>query len=79
MAVGAQVHVFVLYGGRRFAHWVHGEVRHIPGMMSFRVLKPVLLPIRIEMRARRFEVWRIALGILMNMNRVLAGRKALQL
>ena len=31
------------------------------------------------MRARRFEVWRIALGILMNMNRVLAGRKALQL
>ena len=48
-------------------------------MMSFRVLKPVLLPIRIEMRARRFEVWRIALGILMNMNRVLAGRKALQL
>ena len=75
MAVSAEVHVFVQYRDGRFAFAIYREVRHIPGMMPIRILKPVLLSIRIKMRARGFEVRRIALGILMNMNGVLSGRK----
>jgi hypothetical protein len=43
--------------------------------MAFGVLQAVLLGVGIEMRARGFEVGSIALGVLMEVDGVLTGRK----
>ena len=46
--------------------------------MAFGILQAVLLGFGIEMRAGRFEVGGIALGVLMKVDGVLAGRKIMK-
>ena len=47
--------------------------------MTFWIFQAVLLAIGIEMRPRRFEVRSFALGVLMKVNGVVAGRQILQI
>ena len=56
---------------------VHGEVHHVAGVRTLGVLHAVLLGGGIEVRARAGER-RLALGDRVDVNRVLAGRQALQ-
>ena len=51
---------------------------HVAGVMAFGILQAVLLGFGIEMRAGRFEVGGTALGVLMNVDGVLAGRKIMK-
>ena len=79
MAVVAQVDIFILHAKFCFAVLAHGEIRVIAGVMAFRIVEAVFLVIRIEMRPRRLEVRRFALGILMEVQGVLTGRQILQI
>jgi|SRR5208337_62567 len=79
MRAVAEGHVFVFHGGIGFAFHVNREVRHVAGVMAFGVVETVLLAVGIEMRAGGFEVWRIALGILMEVDGVLAGRQIVKM
>jgi len=60
------------------AFGVCGEVLHVAGVMAFGILQAVLLACRIEMRAGGFKVRRFTLGILVNMDRVLARRQVVE-
>ena len=71
----AESYVFVLEFRVGFAFGIDGEVLHVAGVMAFGVLQAVLLGVGIEMRARGFEVGSIALGVLMEVDGVLTGRK----
>jgi hypothetical protein len=75
VAASSQVHIGITDPDPRFAVLVHREVHHVPGVMAVRILKAVLFAIWIEVWPRRLEVWRIATGILMNVDRVFAWRK----
>jgi len=55
------------------------EILHIAGMWAIRILQAMLFVIRIEMGSCGLEVGRLALGVLMNMYGVLAGRKMLEI
>ena len=72
------IHIFVDDTRLRFAISVDGEVWHIAGMMTFGILQAVLLVVRIEMRAGRFEIWRVTLWILVDVDGVLSGRQIVQ-
>ncbi len=72
LAARAQYHVSIRHSRLRRAVLLDGEVRHVTGVVSLWVLETVLLARGIEMRPSRFEVGRIALGILMEMHCVLA-------
>ena len=74
----AEGYVFILQFCVSFALRVYGEVLHVAGVMAFGILQAVLLAVRIEMRAGRFEVGGIALGSLMEMDGVLARSKAMK-
>src|SRR5579885_3278163 len=78
--VGAASHVYVVVFharlGRTFR--VHSEVRHVPCMMAFRLFHSMLLIRRIEMRTGGGER-RLALRVLMNVQRVLARRQVLHI
>ncbi len=78
LAARAQHHVSILHSRLRRAILLDGEIRHVPGMMALRVLKTMLLARGIEVRPSRFEVGRIALGILMEMHCVLAWWQVLE-
>ncbi len=78
MAVAAQIHVFIKQIDRRFALGVDREIGHVPGVMPVRILQPVLFAVRIEVRPGRFEVWPLALGNGMKMDRVLPRRHVIQ-
>ncbi len=79
MRAVAEGYVFVLDGRIGFAFHVNDEVLHVTGVVAFRIVESVLLAIRIEMRAGGFEVWRIALGTLMEVDGVLAGRQIVEM
>src|ERR1019366_5851761 len=76
-AAGSQHDRVILYRGLRGAVGLHREIGHVPGMMAAGIEHAVLLVVRIEMRTGRLEVGRIALGVLMEVQRVLAGRQVL--
>jgi len=75
----AERYVFILQRRVGFALYVNRKVLHIAGVMPIGILKTMLLAFRIEMRASRFEIRGIALGILMKVNGVLAGRKVVKM
>src|ERR1035441_5001444 len=79
MAFGPQIDI--LTRGLEFclAIRAHGEVGMVSGVVTFRIFQAVLLAIGIEMRSRRFEVRSFALGVLMKVNGVVAGRQILQI
>jgi hypothetical protein len=74
----AESYVFVFHFQIGFAFGVYGEVVHVAGVMAFGILQAVLLGFGIEMRASRFEVGNIALGVLMKVDGVLARRKIMK-
>ena len=57
---------------------VDDEVLHVASVVAFGILQAVLLAIGIEMRAGRLEVGGIALGVLVEVDGVLAGREIVQ-
>ena len=71
----AQIHSGI--GDRNLRRTVsaHLKVIHVAGVRPHRIFGSVLLSVGIEVRAGRCEVWSFALGHLMNVNRVLAGRQ----
>ena len=72
------IHIFIDDPGLRLAISVHGDVLHIASMMTLRILQSVLFVVRIEVRAGRFEIWRVALWILVDVNGVLSWRQIVQ-
>ena len=58
---------------------VDGEVQHVAGVMAFGILESVLLAVGVEVRARGFEVGGIALGVLVEVDAVFAGREIVEL
>jgi hypothetical protein len=54
---------------------VDGEVLHVTGVVAFGIIESVLLAFWIEMRSGRFEVGSVALGVLVEVDGVLAGRQ----
>ena len=71
----AESYVFVLEFRVGFAFGIDGEVLHVAGVMAFGILQAVLLGVGIEMRAGGFEVGGIALGVLMKVDAMFAGRE----
>ena len=57
---------------------LHDEIVHITGVMAFRILQAVLLSLRIEMRAGRFEIGRIALCLAVEVQSVLPWRQVMK-
>ena len=51
-----------------YAIRAHSNALQVASMVTFRVLKAVLLAIRIEMTASGFEIWRIAFCVLVNVD-----------
>src|SRR5208282_4392458 len=79
MAVAAEVDVFIFPLEMRFAVRPHREVGAIAGVVAFRILQSMLLPIGIEMPARGLEVRSLALRILMKVYGMFAGRQILEI
>ncbi len=75
MRAVAESHVVVLQFRIGLAFRVDGKVLHVPGVVAFGILEPVLLGFGIEMRASRFKIGAIALGSLMKVNGVFSGRQ----
>ncbi len=78
VAVISPVHISVDDPSLRLAVSVHGEVLHVASMMTFKILKSVLLVVGIEMRASRLEIWWIALRILVDVDGMLSRRQIVQ-
>ena len=51
----------------------------LTGVMSFRTQQAVLLSVRIEVRTRRFEIWRIALRLPVKVQRMLPWRQVVEI
>src|ERR1700676_2854674 len=77
--VGAESDVLVLDLRIGFALGVDGEVFHVAGVMAFGIVESVLFGFGIEVRTGGFEIRRIAFGILMKVNSVLARGKAVKM
>lgn len=75
----AKSYVFVFKAGVRLSFHIDSEVQHVAGVVAFGILQAVFLVLGIEMWPRRLEVRRIALGILMEVNRMLAGRQIMKI
>jgi len=75
VSVIAEVHVLVGEADLCFSIGANSEVGHVAGVVAIGTVEAVLLPVRIKMRASGFEVWRIALRVLMEVDGVLAWRK----
>ena len=69
--------VYVLVGDAYFCFSVgaDGEVGHVAGVMAIGIVEAVLLAVRIEMRARGFEVRPFAFRDLMEVDRVFTRRE----
>jgi hypothetical protein len=79
VGVGAESYVFVLDLRIGFALGIDGEVFHVAGVMTFGIIEAMLLAFGIEMRTGGFEIRRIAFWILVEVNGVLAGGKAVKM
>ena len=61
------------------AQWISGKLPYvIAGVVPFRIFQAVLLVFGIEVRAGRFEVGGLALGVLMKVDGVLTGRQIMK-
>lgn len=78
MVVGAEAYPRNVGGERGLTLCVDCEVFQVAGVVAVWILPAVLLAVGIEMWAGRFEVRRITLGILVNVNRMLAGRQSVE-
>ena len=58
---------------------VDGEVLHIASVVAVGIVETVLLALRIEMSAGRFEVRPLALRDLVEMDGMLSGREVVQM
>ena len=72
MAVVAQRDILVDHAKLGLAVRVHSKVLVIARVMTIGIVEAMLLVVRIEMSPRRFEVGRIALGVLMEVQRMFA-------
>ena len=54
------------------------KIFHVAGMVPFRIFQPVFFALRIKMWPRRLKVRPVALGILVEMNRMFSGRQVLK-
>ncbi len=75
----AESYIFVFHRRIGLPFYVDDKIEHIAGVMAFGVVESMLLVFGIEMRAGGFEVGRIALGILMKVDGVLAGRQIVEM
>jgi len=71
--------VFVVHAEFGFAFRIDGKVEHVAGVVAFGIVQAVFLAVGIEVRAGGFEVWSIALGILMKVNGMRAEGKIVKL
>ena len=78
VAVTAKVYVLVGEGDLCRSVCRNGEVRHVSGMMAFRIGEAVFPALRIEVGAGGLEVGRIALGTLVDVDSVFTRRQILQ-
>ena len=74
----AEGDVFIFQRHVCVAFHVDDDVFHVAGVVAFGTLQSVLLAVGIEMRAGRFEIGSVALGVLMEVDAVLAGWKIVQ-
>ena len=75
MGAVAEAYVVILQFGVGDTSIVNVEILHVAGVVAFGILQAVLLTFRIEMRAGGLEIGGVALGILMKVDSMLAGRK----
>src|SRR5271165_1061796 len=76
---GVKAHVLVHQGYGDLAVGLHGQVLgHVAIVVTVGILVSVLLGCGVEVSAGGLEVGWIALGVLVNVDGVLAGRKVLQ-
>ncbi len=57
---------------------VDGQVQHVAGVMAFGTLQSVLLAVGVEVWTCGFEIGSIALGVLVNVDTVVAGREVVE-
>ncbi len=74
----AEGYVVILESGVGFAFHVDDEVLHVAGVVAFGIVEAMLFAVGIEMGAGGFEIGRIAFGVLVEVDGVLAGRKIVQ-
>jgi hypothetical protein len=74
----AESYVCVLQFCICLAFGVYGEVVHVTGVVAVGIFQAVLLVFGIEVRAGRFEVGGLALGVLMKVDGVLTGRQIMK-
>ena len=79
VGVGAEVYVFIFDLGVGFALGIDGEVFHVAGVVAFGIVESMLFAVGIEVRTGGFEVRCNAARILMEVNSVLAGGKAVKM
>ena len=77
--VGAEVYIFIREPDFRFSVGANREVRHVAGMVAIGTVKAVLFSVWIKVRARGFEIGRIAFRVLMEVDRVFARRKIFEI
>jgi hypothetical protein len=78
MAVVAKGYILVREAELGFTVGSHVEVEHVTGMVTLGILQAMLFPVWIEMWTGGFEVWWITLGVLMEVQRVLARRQIVE-
>src|SRR5437588_3300871 len=73
MAVVAEIHILVLNGELGRSAFRDGEIRHVAGVVTFRILQSMLFVIRVKVWPGRLEVRHVSLGVVLIMDGVLPG------
>ena len=76
--VGTEVYILVLELRVGVAFGIDREILDVAGVMALGIVESVLLAFGIEMRTGGFEVGAVALRILMEVDRMFTGRKAVK-
>ena len=75
MTVVAEIHILVLDGELGRSAFRDSEVRHVAGVVTFRILQAMLFVIRVKVWPGRLEVRHVTFRVLVNMDGVFPGRK----
>ena len=75
MAVVAEIHILVLNGELGRSAFRDGEIRHVAGVVTFRILQSMLFVIRVKVWPGRLEVRHVTFRVLVNMDSMFPGRK----
>ena len=78
MIVAAEIYILVRDGHLARAIRPNHKIRHVAGVVTFRILEPMFLAVGIEMPARRLEVGPLTLRGLMHVHGVLTGWQILK-